>query len=57
MIKTHRITKQRLLLKNNRGLISVLFLLDKQDNKIQKGLNTNLEPYYKIVICLNKNLI
>jgi hypothetical protein len=57
MIKTHIITKQRLLLKKNRGLISVLFLLDEQDNKIQKGLNTNLEPYYKIVICLNKNLI
>jgi len=57
MIKTHKKTKQRLLLKRGSSLVSTLFILDANDNKMQNGLNSNLEPYYKVVICLNENLI
>ena len=57
MIRTHKKTRQRLLLKRGNSQVSTLFLLDKNGDKIQYGFNTNLEPYYKVVVCLNKNLI
>lgn len=57
MIKTHKKTNQRLLLKNDRGLVCTLFALDKNDNKIKDGYNIYGNSYFKIVICLSKNLI
>ena len=62
-IKTHKRTGQRLLLKENSGLISTLFLLDTDGNKIlsknkngRQLYNTCGEKRYEIVICLNENL-
>lgn len=63
MIKTHKKTNQRLLLKNNSGLISTLFVLDENDNKILDKNDYGKQLYdvkgdkrYKIAICLNENL-
>ena len=63
MIKTHKTTKQRLLLKKDRGLVSTLFILDKNDCKIldtnkngRHFYNANNEKVYKMAICLNTNL-
>ena len=64
MIKTHKRTNQRLLLKKDSGLVSTIFLLDENDNKIldknsigKQLRNVNGENRYKIAICLNNNLI
>ncbi|AGO48397.1 hypothetical protein Phi10:1_gp056 [Cellulophaga phage phi10:1] len=63
MIKTHKITKQRLLLKRDSGLVSTFFVLDEFDNKIldknkygRQMYNVNGDKSYKIAICLNKNI-
>ncbi len=56
MIKTHKRTKQRLLYKRGGSIISTYYVLDKEDNKIQEGFNVYGEPYYKVAVCLNKNL-
>ena len=56
MIKTHKKTRQRLLQKSGSNLVSTLYVLDENDNKIQDGYNVKGEPYFKIAICLNKNL-
>ena len=64
MIKTHKKTKQRLLLKRGNSLVSTLYVLDSEDNKIldknsrgKQLINVNGENRYKIAICLNSNLI
>ena len=64
MIRTHTKTKQRLLLKNDSGLVSTLFVLDENDNKILDKNDNNVqlcnvegEKTFKIAICLNENLI
>ena len=57
MIKTHKITGQRFLLKKANASISTLFILDKNNNKIVDGRNCNFEIAYKMAICLNKNII
>lgn len=63
-IKTNKKTGQRLLLKTNRGLVSILYVLDDNDNKIpetnKRGrilLDINGNTRYKMAICHNKNLI
>tara|TARA_R110000796_G_C14302733_1_gene405476 strand:+ start:220 stop:393 length:174 start_codon:yes stop_codon:yes gene_type:complete len=55
MIKTHKITQQRLLLKKSNGLVSTFFLLDNKYNKIKDGHNSIGKDYFKIVVCLNEN--
>lgn len=64
MIKTHKKTNKRFLLKKNHGHVSTLYVLDENDNKIlskdKKGrqLRTVLgKKQYDIAICLNENLI
>lgn len=57
MIKIHKITGQKLLLKSSNNLVSTLFVLDENNEKIPDGRNCNFEPVFKIAICLNKNLI
>lgn len=64
MIKIHKKTKQRLLLKRGNSLVSTLYVLDKNDNKIldknsrgKQLRNVNGDKRYKIAICLNENLI
>jgi hypothetical protein len=56
LIKTHKETKQRLLLKKDSGLVSTFYILDDKDNKIQDGYKVDESPYYKVAICLNKNV-
>jgi len=63
MIKTHKKTGQRLLFKRGNSLVSTLYVLDDNDNKIleknSRGhqlLNTKGEKRYKLAICLNENL-
>ena len=56
MIKTHKITGQKLLLKSSSSLVSILFILDKNNQKIPDGRNCKFEPAFKIAVCLNKNL-
>ena len=56
MIKTHKITGQKLLLKSSSSLVSTLFILDENDEKIPDGRNCKFEPAFKMAICLNKNL-
>tara|TARA_R110000851_G_scaffold318757_2_gene482788 strand:+ start:156 stop:428 length:273 start_codon:yes stop_codon:yes gene_type:complete len=63
-MKTHTVTKQRMLLKKEYGTVSSLFILDDKGDKIpdtsSKGrrfVNAEDEPIYKLAICLNDNLI
>ncbi len=56
LIKTHKKTKQRLLLKKGRGIVSTFYLLDENDNKIKDGLNVYGKPYYKVAVCRSKNI-
>lgn len=56
MIKTHKITGQKLLLKSSSSLVSTLFVLDENNQKIPDGRNCKFEPAFKIAICLNKNI-
>lgn len=56
MIKIHKITGQKLLLKSSSSLVSTLFILDENDEKIPDGRNCKFEPAFKMAICLNKNL-
>ncbi len=63
MIYTHNRTKQRLLFKTSNSLVSTLYVLDEQDNKVpdtnERGhslLDVEGEPRYKMAICLSKNL-
>lgn len=64
IIKTHKITNKRLLLKKDSGLISTLYVLDKYDNKILSKNSYGRQLYcvdgslrYDIAICKNENLI
>lgn len=52
----HKITGQKLLLKMNSSLVSVLFVLDENECKIKDGRKCNGEPSFKMAICLNKNI-
>ena len=56
MITTHKITNQRLLFKRGNSLVSTLFVLDGEDNKIKDGYNVKGDTNFKTVVCLNKNL-
>ena len=63
-MKTHKVTKQRMLLKKDYGAVSSLFILDDKGNKIpdtningRRFVNAEGEIIYKLAICLNKNLI
>ena len=56
LIKTHKTTSQILLLKKDRGIVSTLFVLDEDSNKIKDGRDVKRELSYKIAICLSKNL-
>ncbi len=62
-ILIHKKTNQRLLLKRGNSLVSTLYILDENNNKILKKnnkgkvlLNVKGEKRYKIAICLNDNL-
>jgi len=63
MIKTHKRTGQRLLMKTSGDIVSVLYVLDENNNKILEK-NTNGiglldmkgEQRYQIAICDNTNL-
>ncbi len=57
MIKTHKKTNKKLLFKRGSSLVATYYVLDKNDNKIQNGYNTKGQPYYKVAVCLNENLI
>lgn len=63
MIKTHKRTKQRLLMETQRDVVSTLFILDEYDNRVlyNNSLgkpihNVDGTPYYKMAVCLNDNL-
>lgn len=57
MTQTHKHTNQKLLLKKNYGEVSIFYLLDCFGNKIQEGRNIHSEPYFKVGVCLNENVI
>jgi hypothetical protein len=64
MIVTHKKTNQRLLYKTSNSLVSTLYVLDEQDNKVldtnERGnslLDINGNERYKMAVCLNENLI
>jgi hypothetical protein len=64
LIKIHKKTKKRLLLKRCNSLVSTLYLLDEFDMKILDKNNKGNQIYnihggksYKIAICLSENLI
>jgi hypothetical protein len=64
MIKIHKLTNQKMLVKNDTGTVSTLYVLDENNEKILEKnnqghqlYNVNLEPRYKIAICLNSNLL
>lgn len=64
MTYTHKITGKRLLLSQNFGTVSSLYVLDKKGNRI---IETNIwgvplkdrngNPVYKMAVCLNQKLI
>lgn len=63
MIKIHKITGQRLLLKKGGSQVSTLYVLDNNDNKVldtnawgKHWLDVHGNKVYKIVICRNYNL-
>lgn len=64
MILTHKKTNQRMLFKTSNSLLSTLYVLDEDDNKVietdERGrtlLDVNGKQRYKMAICLNDNLI
>jgi hypothetical protein len=64
MILTHKKTKQRLLFKTSNSLVSTLYVLDNEDNKVfetnelgRTPLDVNGNKRYKMAICLNDNLV
>jgi hypothetical protein len=57
MIKTHKRTGQKLLVKSSNDLVSTLFILDGNNEKIPNGRNSMGKPSFKIAVCLNQNLI
>jgi len=63
MIKTHKITGQRLLMKTSGDIVSVLYLLDENNNKILEKNSSGIglldmkgNQRYQIAICDNTNL-
>lgn len=57
MIFTHKKTGQKLLLKSGSILVSTLFILDVNNEKIPDGRSCRFEPAFKMAVCLNENLI
>jgi len=64
MIKTHKRTGQRLLIKTSGDIVSVLYVLDENNNKILEKntsgivlLDMKADQRYKIAVCNNSNLI
>lgn len=55
--KTHKITKKTFLLKKSGDVVSTLYVLDKNGNKIKDGYGVHGKPYFQTAICLTKNLI
>ena len=63
MIKTHKITGQRLLIKTSGDIVSVLYLLDENNNKILEKNSSGIglldmkgDQGYRIAVCDNTNL-
>ena len=63
MIKTHKRTGQRLLIKTSGNIVSVLYILDENDNKILEKNSSGIvlldmkgEQRHQIAICDNDNL-
>ena len=56
-IRKHRLTGQTLLLKKYGSNVSSYYLLDENKNKIKDGLNIMKKQHYKVVVCLNKNML
>ncbi len=56
MIKTHKITNKKFLVKKDYGVVSTLFILDNNGNKIKNGFDINGNTDYKTAICLNSNI-
>jgi len=63
MIKTHKITGQRLLIKTSGDIVSVLYVLDENNNKILDKNTSGIglldmkgNQRYQIAICDNTNL-
>jgi len=63
IIKTHKKTKQRFLFESRNSLVSTLYILDANDNKIldvnsfgKNRKDVKGDPVYKIAICRNENL-
>ena len=63
MIKTHTLTGQRLLIKTSGDIVSVLYVLDENDNKILEKNSSGIvllgmkgEQRYQIAVCDNDNL-
>jgi len=63
MIKTHKRTGQRLLIKTSGDIVSVLYVLDENNNKILEKNSSEIvlldmkgNQRYQIAICDNNNL-
>ena len=63
MIKTHKRTGQRLLMKTSGDIVSVLYVLDENNNKILEKNSSGIElldmkgeQRYQVAVCDNSNL-
>ena len=63
MIKTHNLTGQRLLIKTIGDIVSVLYVLDENDNKILDKNSSGIvllgmkgEQRHQMAVCDNSNL-
>jgi len=63
MIKTHNLTGQRLLIKTSGDIVSVLYVLDENDNKILEKNSSGIvllgmkgEQRHILAVCDNSNL-
>jgi len=63
MIKTHKRTGQRLLIKTSGNIVSVLYILDENGNKILEKNTSGIvlldmkgEQRHQMAVCNNSNL-
>lgn len=53
---THNLSKQKMQFLKKGEVVSTLYILDENGNKIPDGLNAKGELTYQRAVCLNKNL-
>ena len=55
-IKTHKVTGQFFEVKREEKGVSILYLLNENNQRINNGCNVYGKTSYKTAICLTKNL-